>query len=76
MPSNVFLSELTLKDGQLRVKGIVLQEGEDSKLTLTRFVVNLQDNISKDAHLISTKKTTDAGNKYEFEILANINKVK
>ncbi len=76
MPPAIYLTELNLSSAQVLIKGDVLGEGKDPKKTLADFIVSLQENSLKDARLKSLKKANDEADKFEFEIVADVEAVK
>ena len=77
MPPDIYLNEVMMKDTQLQIKGMIVEEGEDSKLILPRFIESLQKGVFKNARFVSySKKLDDDNNQTEFEIIADIVKVK
>lgn len=75
VPRNIYLTELSLSNDQLHIKGMVLIEGEDSKATLAQFISGLQEGVLKDARLKFSKKSKEEINQFEFEISANVETV-
>ena len=76
MPHAIYLNELNLSSDQLHIKGVALVEGNNSKATLAHFISSLQENVLKGARLKFLKKVKDESDKFEFEIIANVEAVK
>jgi cell division ATPase FtsA len=73
---NIYLTELSYKNDELFVRGVVTGSGEDKHEILSSFLSSLQANVAKDTRLRMTRNLKDTTDQYAFEIVSTIKTVK
>ena len=68
IPSNSYLTSLTMEDNTLNLKGIITQGHEAAETTVARFMLQLKQGLLKNVGLITIKKSTKDPTVSEFEI--------
>lgn len=72
IPREIYLTELSLKNDLLSIKGVVFETGDGSHAVLLDFVSAIQKDVAKSANLKMTRKVKDTTDQFSFEIVAAI----
>lgn len=68
VPESVYLTELKMKENIFRLKGRITRSQEDAEVTLSRFMLTLEQGIFENVRLIKSQKTQKGNVISEFEI--------
>jgi Tfp pilus assembly protein PilN len=68
----MFLTDLSMKNDRINIKGIIMQGDQGGQAVLSNFMITLEEGMFRDVNLVMTKRGPEGEPDLNFEIEADI----
>jgi len=72
IPSRIYLTNMDMEEGVVRLEGDILQGDQDTQAVLSQFMLTLEEGIFQDVSLVTAQKREGPLNVSEFEITCRV----